>query len=250
MDSHENTSRPQLGFLIAAAVGSVAILVGCFYLLATRRDLAAVLSLGANLGVLLVAVLALWFTGAQLSQARRSNELTAKAQRASAEQTERDSRAAVRPYVYASLVPGLWGATACDLQIQNFGKTPARELLIDADSWPESSDEHVLKLKRFCETPHTLPPGASHRLLWHDSRTWGDGKPLGQHEVVDITLSYSDDNGDSWTEAYRCDVPLLMQVEPSPTEGPTSVGSGHEKLLKDIGHALRTLNFHVGSLRR
>lgn len=248
MEQTPQKSQPSRSLATTAGVGSAAIVGACGYLLCTRRDLAATLSTGANLGVLLVAVLALMFTAAQLAQAREANEQAKLAQKAASEQAEKNSKAAARPYVYASLVPGLWGASSCDLKVENFGKTPARDLVIQASSWPDKEDEHLDKLKRFCETPHTLPPGAAHRLIWFDSRLTEAGSDFGLGEVVDITLTYKDDNGGEWSEKYTCDV-AMMQVEPAPSEGATGTGS-QDKVLKDINNALRALNVHVGSLRR
>lgn len=236
----------KLAAIAVPGVASIVLVAG--YLMCTKRDLAVVVSIGANLGLLLVAVLALYYTTAQLAQAREVNDQVKRAQQAASQQAELDSKAAVRPYVYASLVPGLWGAASCDLKVENFGKTPARELVILASSWPDDADDHLDRLKRFLETPRTLPPGAAYRLIWSHSQPSDVDSDFGQGEVVDITLTYRDDNGGEWSEPYTCDV-AMMDIEPAPNEGATSTGP-QGNALNNINNALRALNVHVGSLRR
>lgn len=235
-------------FIAASVASTLGVVLAGAYLVTQGREIGAVLSTAADLGVLVVAILALWFTGAQLEASRTANLLASETQRQAAEQAERDSRASVRPYIFAELVPGLWGTDSCDLRIQNFGKTPARNLVIDASSWPEGDEEFSTKLRKFCQTPRTVPPGASHRLIWHaDGLTEGDAFDKG--ERVTITLTYGDDNGGRWSEDYQIEI-AMMQVEPAPNQGSENVGQGTVKILKDINHALRAMNVHIGSSRR
>ena len=249
MDGIEETLKPGRGPFFAGAWGALGLIALGTYLICDGRDLPSVVATCSNAGLLLVAVLALWFTAAQVDASRRANLLTLNAQRRAAEQAEKDSRAATRPYVYAELVPGLWGASSCDLRVQNFGKTPAKGLVIEVTDWPDERSEHLEQLRRFCETPRTLPPGGSHRLTWFDRRLADDQPSSTMGELVDITIRYGDETGETWSEDYRCDVGM-MQVEPAPTEGAEAQGGPtDERMLKNINHALRALNVHVGSLR-
>lgn len=211
----------------------------------------ALLSTLVNFGLLVVAVLALSFAKAQVKAAREANELASEAQakasdaqRRAAEQAERDSRAATRPYVYAQVVPGLFGPGSWDLVLRNTGRSPARALTLSTD-WPDDLDEISGPLKQFCEEPRDLPPNASLRVTRRAS--FGQGPWLGQREKATVSVRYSDDQGASHSDSYLCDT-AMGSAMPAPSKGPRAAGKDNE--LKNIEKALRTLNQHVGELRR
>lgn len=214
------------------------------------------LGAGVNAALLLVAVLALVFAKSQVDAASEANRLShaaqlaaAHAQQQASEQAERDSRASTRPYVYAELVTGLGGVGTWDLLIRNQGRTPARGLIVDATPW--NDDDISTDLRRFCSQARDLPPAASLRLLWRMTADFADGtKEAGQDEVVTVRLRYADDQGGQWNEAYVVDCTYGAATLAPFVGATTTSGSGTDRALKDINHALRAIGTHLGEMRR
>ena len=162
-------------------------------------------------------------------------------------QAEREGR----PYVTADVVPGLHGPGSWDLVVTNSGKTAARDVSFDFDPWkPKDSDDHIIpSLVAYLQASHMLAPGARHRLMWrmnpeHDAgRTEAGADPKGR-----LTVKYSSDQGETYTDTFAFDVDLLGAASPAPTEGPKAIGT--DKELARIDQAIRTLSVHVGELRR
>lgn len=114
--------------------------------------------------------------GAGPETASRAATASAAAALAANEQARFDSIEQTRPYVYADVVPGLAGLHTWDLGVANVGKSAARELTLDYDSWPAPMDDVATAVHEwFHHTPRTLPPGCSIRALWRPEGDFSDG---------------------------------------------------------------------------
>lgn len=163
------------------------------------------------------------------------------------QQAQRDGR----PYVAAEVVPGLHGAGHWDLILRNYGRSVARSVVASCDSLQvRDSDDYIsAPLMTFLATPRTLAPGARVRVMWRmEGQTVGDHPEAGAPGKASVTLRYSDDTGEVYPDVYDFDTEALGAIAPVPTEGPSATGSGKE--LANVERALRTLNIHVGELRR
>ncbi len=65
---------------------------------------------------------------------------------------------------------------------------------------------------------------------------------------VEAIVSYNDDLKGRYSEKRQL-VSDIAGAAPAPSEGPIASG-GESKDLRNINHALRTLNMHIGELRR
>lgn len=163
------------------------------------------------------------------------------------EQAEREGR----PYVVAEVVPGLHGAGHWDLVVRNYGRTSARSVIIScADLRVRDDDDHISPhLIPYLATPRALAPGARERVMWRmDEDAYERLSQAGAPGKTSVDVTYCDDIGNEYTDTYSFDVNTLGAAAPVPTEGPSAMGNGKE--LMNIERALRTLNAHVGELRR
>lgn len=119
---------------------------------------------------LLAAALVAWRTAkATLEASRdasRAAELSAQAAREANDQAKLDSIEQTRPYVNVEILPGLSGVTCWDVRIKNTGRSTARNLTLDYDSWPVRLDDVATSIKELFETPRSMPPGSSIRAIW------------------------------------------------------------------------------------
>jgi hypothetical protein len=128
-----------------------------------------------------------------------SERASVAAERAN-EQAQRDSAAQTRPYVDVEIVPGLSGIACYDLRITNTGKTPARNLTLRYDAWPERPDDIAQALAEMFETPRTLSPSSSFRCIWRLEATDNSRFDDGTHEAGmpsgpgTVTVCYSGDD--------------------------------------------------------
>jgi hypothetical protein len=167
------------------------------------------------------------------------------------EQAEREGR----PYVIADVVPGLHGPGAWDLVIANSGRSLAVDVKFEFSDWPigGKSDYITKYLILFLREPQTLVPGARRRVMWrseHKSRTGVE--IAGAAEQFALSVSYSDELGNAYETKFSFDLGTLKLVAPSPQEGTTTnaLSKDLSGQIRNIDHALRTLNIHIGELRR
>lgn len=155
-----------------------------------------------------------------------------------------------RPYVSVQLAPSLWGSGNWDVVVVNHGKTTARHVVIEvtdpANLEPQNEDDKITAaLLRTLRTPVDLVPGERLRYAWRFDH--GDSNiHMGVAVNTDIHLVYANDKGQRF-HGFRVLRSDLGEVIPAPAEGPTS---SDRDVLKNINHALRTLNQHIGELRR
>lgn len=161
-----------------------------------------------------------------------------------------DSARQTRPYVFLEIVPGLQGHGAWDLRIKNMGASIAHDVHISVGELrPLSDDDRVVApLKNFLDRSVTLPPSAGMRIVWRrDDRSRGllEGAP----SSADVSVSYKGPDGNEYSEAYVLNTEAWGEAMPAPQEG-SSRNSGSDKEVANIAYALRSLNVHMGELRR
>lgn len=165
-----------------------------------------------------------------------------------------DSIARTRPYLFASLAPSLSGAGRFDLLIENTGASAARHVRVKCPAFPSQPDDVALKLKRFLDAEHTIPPGARLRNYWRltlrEGHTWGDGTtdPAGMPEKATIVLNYLGDEGRKYEDHYVLDVVTLL-FAPVAETGP-NVRDDLSPGQKDLHKMLGVLATAIGELRR
>ena len=170
-----------------------------------------------------------------------------------------DSKIRSRPYVFVQRVPGLHGPGTWDLKVSNLGASIATGILLKiAPEWEaaDEGDTHTQALKEALRIPMSLPPNSHVRLLWRIDRKGDHGRVerAGAPSNAHVTATYygnvdrkSRREGYSETFQVRTDQAIAM---PAPTEGSKVNGKEDGNELKNIYRALRTLNSHVGELRR
>lgn len=176
--------------------------------------------------------------------------LAAEAARAANEQARLDSLERTRPYVFIEMLPGLAGVNSFDLRITNSGKSAARNLTMDYSDWPENLDGVGIPMRRLFETPRTLPPGGSLRVMWQLLGEFADGSTeVGMPSDGRITASYTSD--DASEPEYRETSDVMIDnsgLWPVPDDGPDPKGLHGESLqFYRLG---RILTRHVGALGR
>ncbi|WP_141738849.1 hypothetical protein [Brevibacterium sp. HMSC22B09] len=166
------------------------------------------------------------------------------------EHLKEDSARRTRPYVFLEIVPGLQGHGAWDLRIKNMGASVAHDVHVSVgELQPLSADDRVVgPLKKFLDRSVILPPSAGMRVVWRRddrSRTLLEGAPSSAEAVV----TYKGPDGKKYSEAYTLNTEGWGEAMPSPQEG-SRRNSGSDKEIANIAYALRTLNVHMGELRR
>lgn len=154
-------------------------------------------------------------------EANRSNVIAAASYRAAEEsnrQARADSRNANRPYVGASIEPGIRGDTVFDLVIRNYGRSVAKNVTIDLQQVPKTRDVIVRSIIEMFETPRSLMPSQSLRAMWRavpdvgkkfdadgndaDNGTHRD-RELGMPESAHFTVNYEDAEGEPYAETVE-----------------------------------------------
>lgn len=204
------------------------------------NDNAAIIEAWATAGGLLAAVIGAAIALFQLNMIRK------------------DSRDRTRPYVQLDVVPGLHGPGSWDLVIENTGASAALELVIDAGELKAlDADDHIVPdLGKYLLAPKTLVPGARRRVMW--GADFKENSPpirAGILELRDVSVTYIDEwKAKRWwrrrrpyTATFTVGDAFEAVVFPSPVEG---AKPNNKDMLAHIDRALRTLNIHVGELRR
>lgn len=169
-------------------------------------------SLGTAAFTLLLAVMAFgaWRTAKKtLHASQEASQAATEASRAAREANEQariDSVRQTRPYVYVEIVPGLASKQSYDVHITNCGRSSARQLTLDFDSWPEALDDVATATQLLFKTPRTLPPGASIRAMWRLMGDFDDGTTeAGSGVFGTITAKYrgDDPSEDEYTDSFE-----------------------------------------------
>lgn len=206
-----------------------------------------------TLALALMALFA-WRTASDALQAsRRASEAsvaTADAAHAANEQSRRDSIAQTRPYVFVELLPGLAGVGTWDLRIVNAGRTPARDLVLSYDNFPDNPDDVAWSVKELFETGRTLPPGCSIRAMWRLEGAFTDGSTnAGLGTTGAIRVEYSSD--DQSQPRYNDEFDVMIDrsgLWPVPEEGADGTHlHGDARRFYKLGQALVR---RVGELSR
>lgn len=186
-----------------------------------------------------------WHTARDtLNASKRASQAavaSADAARAANEQARLDSIARTRPYVFAEVGPGLASTGAWDLRIVNSGQSSARELTLDYDGWPENLDDVAESIHELFETPRTLPPGCSVRVMWRLEGNFDDGtNEAGLGRTGKITVAYTSD--DPSNPRYKDSFDVMIDgagLWPVPEEGPRADGlTGDAKKFYRLGQIL------------
>lgn len=160
------------------------------------------------------------------------------------EQAEREAR----PYVVISVVPGLHGLGAWDLIMQNVGRSTARSVRLDiGDPAPPDDDDYIVApLLSFASTPRDLVPGERLRVMWARDT---ENVTAGVIDSASATVTYTDDAENPYSEQRRLSIEA-SKATPAPSEGSRVHSSSGQNELKNIERALRSMNSHLGELRR
>lgn len=202
------------------------------------NDNAGVATAWATFAGVVVALLAATFALVQLRMIRK------------------DSHDRTRPYVQLDVVPGLQGPGSWDLMIENRGASTALDVVVDGGAYlPQDAQDHIVPdLQKYLLAPKTLVPGARRRVMWGYSL---DNPHIraGVLEPRDVVVTYLDERkATSWRgkkrpyrNTFKVGDAYAPAVFPAPMEGQKP---GNQDMLAHIDQALRTLNTHVGELRR
>lgn len=160
-----------------------------------------------------------------------------------------------RPYVVAEVVPGLQGGGFSDLVVANTGRTIAHDVTIDVGPLTKrTDDDHISDaLHTFLSTPRSLAPGSRRRVMWRMEPSEHLAEAGADRSGISGKIEYSDADGNEYVEDYDLSVDTLHDATPLPTQGPTVNSPSLTKTdteLANISRAIRTLNTHVGELRR
>lgn len=202
----------------------------------------------------LVAIIAALLVFIQIRQ-------TTKQMRATSKQLAEDSESTTRPYVFAELVPGMWGDGAFDLKIKNTGKTYARNIaleLIEGGFYENENDLITENLKKFMSLPFELAPNSSIRIFFYvpkDKRATPQINsgilPSGK---LQLTYEYITDNQSEkkiYQDFLKFDLSILASVMPAPRTGGTrGSGKSHEKSLANINNAIRQATQYIAEINR
>lgn len=194
---------------------------------------------GLTLVVVVAAVTTAWFARGALKASRAAN---LQAQHDSIEQT--------RPFVYAEVVPGLSGIGCWDIRITNSGRSSARGLTLDFDTWPEDLDDVGGAIHTLFTTPRTLPPTCSIRAYWRVEGNFDDGRQeAGLPKIGQITAAYTSDDPSEPSYEDTFDVMLgNAGFWPVPEHGPEPRGlKGDARMFYLLGQAIAR---RIGELSR
>lgn len=171
-------------------------------------------------------------------------------------QMKADSIAQTRPYVTASILPGLTGKARYDLVIENSGKSSARNLKITCNPDPSDIDDDVyaLALSNLFSMTHTLHPGTRLRNFWQlayikgTSRPGGSTAPRGMPEDGVINIEYQDSENRKYHDEFELST-RIYSMAPAPQSG-GDPGSNLSDDQKDTHKMLGLIAYALGELRR
>lgn len=156
--------------------------------------------------LLVMAFLAWRAAHATLDASRRASAAAESAN----EQARLDSIEQTRPYVFAEISPSLSGVGNFDIRVSNVGKSAARQLVLDYNSWPVDPDDVAASVKELFSTPRTLPPGCSIRAMWRLEGKFSDGTTeAGLGKSGSISVSYTSD--DPSEPNYRDEFDVMIE---------------------------------------
>lgn len=199
----------------------------------TTDQVQAVTAIVNTVLTLVLVVFAGWaaYTGVQTMKASQDASkaamFAAEEARAANEQARLDSIEQTRPYVYVEILPSLVGLEGWDVRIANAGRSAARDLTLDHDSWPQQLDDVATSVQTLLRTARCLPPGSSIRALWRLQAGQGgrfdDGTTAaGMPRTGTITARYTSDDPGAPTYSDTFDVMIdNAGLWPVPESGPS-----------------------------
>lgn len=175
---------------------------------------------------------------------------------ATLKQTKIDSIAQSRPYVYASVVPGLAGEGMYDLVLKNTGQSIARNISITCPDMPEAPDDIAEAIADLFGRKFDLPPQASIRVYWRMELTegaiWSDGSkdPAGMPSDATLIVEYTGDieGRKVYRDSQRIDSGIY-KMAPVASAGP-DVKSSFSPEHKDLHKMLALIAQSVRELGR
>lgn len=201
--------------------------------------------------------LASWITAIATGLLVLGAGLTWKTAQGTLRHAREDSTRRTRPYVYAVLVPGLWGPGNWDLKIHNAGQSAARELTAELSGWPEKDDLITSGLRQLFSEPQILPPGVSYRIMWRtttgtdQTATGPVSDPVnGIPGKATITFHYrgEDPNEEPYPDTYVLHPDVVGAITPAASRGPepAKLESADKQRHRMMQHIVEAL----GELRR
>jgi hypothetical protein len=147
-----------------------------------------------------------------------------------------------RPYVVPSI--GVEQQMMFMLFIENVGRTPAFNVVVDVDPQPQSEIKDLEAVSILRQPIPTMPPGHRFRAYWESSLTVFDEENPYKHPMkYKVTVNYSDSRGQKYgPEDYVLDFHVYEGQAIGP-KGVTELVKAVEELTKSIrsgpmGHAV------------
>lgn len=127
----------------------------------------------------------------------------------------------------------------------------AREVTIEVEGLFVRDEQDYISgdLQQYLGTARSISPGSGHRVMWRAEADPDSKHPeAGASASAQAVVNYLDSIGVPHEDHFDLSIDLYGAISPIPTEGSRAIGKGLE--LANVERALRTLNQHVGELRR
>lgn len=175
-----------------------------------------------------------------------------------------DSRRRSRPYIEAKLEAGFWGDGAADLIIQNFGTTPARDIVVKCKELDKATTDMAKALRDYFAKHRILRPGERIRLIWNyqpEGTVLEDGSPIAKGTdipaltTLNITYRRQKLNGkpaeffEPYKETFHLDA-SFKSVAPVIVGLPNPKDKAITEDHKDIRKGFELIARQIGELRR
>lgn len=171
-------------------------------------------------------------------------------------QMRSDSIAQTRPYVTASIVPGMTGKARYDLVVENSGQSTARNMKISCTPDPSAidDDQYALALSNLFAMSHTLHPGMRLRNFWQlafvqgTSRPDGSTTPRGMPTDGVVTIEYQDSENRNYRDQFDLTTRIYSMAPAAQSGGDPGPGLSDDQ--KDTHKMLGLIANSLGELRR
>lgn len=192
-------------------------------------------------GTVALAIMAVFAWSAAKGTLEASRQASRAAEEAN-KQAQRDSIEQTRPYVVAEVVPGLSGMSSYDVRLANTGRSSARDLTLEFDSWPTEPDDVAQSVQTLFHTPRTLTPGSSLRAMWRLQGDFTDDTTvagMGRAGTIQVRYTSTDPTRPQYTDTFEVQLDTSGKW-PVPEAGPDPDGitAADQRKFYLLGQAL------------